>query len=57
MMDNMNMMKEMTNEELYAVDGGFVITTTTLVICAVSSFCLGGLFGAGVYVGYREAGK
>lgn len=51
------MLEQISGNELMDTDGGIVITTTTLVICAVSSFGLGCVFGAGVYTGYSNAGK
>jgi len=51
------MFENVSTRELENTNGGIVITTTTLVICAVSSFGLGCVFGAGVYVGYKNAGK
>lgn len=51
------MFNDISKSELYSIDGGIVITTSTIIICAVSSFILGGVCGAGIYVGYKNAAK
>lgn len=51
------MLSELDKQDLELIEGGFVISTGTLIICAVSSFLLGGVCGAGIYVGYKSAGK
>ena len=53
----MNNFTELNAAEMNETDGGIVITTTTLLICAGASLVLGCATGAGIYVGYKEAGK
>ena len=48
---------ELNAAEMNETDGGIVITTTTLLICAGASLVLGCATGAGIYVGYKEAAK
>ena len=43
--------------EIENINGGIVISTTTLLTCAGCSFFLGGVTGAGIYVGYKNTGK
>lgn len=51
------MFQDISRYELEETNGGVVVSGTVLLICAGSSFVLGGIFGAGVYVGYKNAGK